>query len=98
MERIRAPPATQEGAKLAPQQFAHADDERRLAQEEAKNGDATAASIYAARAIAAYSGALVLARLARATAEADDAKAALAVDDARAQTLAAERAEVEREA
>jgi hypothetical protein len=98
MERVRAAPATQQGALLAPQQFAHADEERALANKEAREGDATAASIHAARAVAAYTDALVLARLARATAETDDAKAALAVDEARAQTLTAERAQVEREA
>lgn len=98
MERVRASPATQQGATLAPQQFAHADELRALANQEAQRGDQVAASIEAARAIAAYEDALVLARLARATTESDDARGALANDEARAQTLASERAEVEREA
>lgn len=98
MERVRASPALRQGATFAPQQFAHADEERFLANEEAERGDPTAASIDAARAIAAYEDALVLARLARATAETDAATAALARDEARAETLATERAEVEREA
>jgi flagellar motor protein MotB len=98
MERVRASPATQQGAALAPQQFAHADDLRALANQEAQRGDQVAASIEAARAITAYEDALALARLARATTESDDAKATLASDEARAQTLASERADVEREA
>jgi outer membrane protein OmpA-like peptidoglycan-associated protein len=99
MEGVRASPAAQkEGAKLAPQQFAHADDERALANQEARDGDPTSASLHAARAIAAYTDAIVLARLARASTETDDAKAALARDEARAHTLSTERAEIEREA
>ncbi len=98
MDRVRAAPATQQAAALAPQQFAHADEKRALANQEARSGDPTAASIYAARALAAYEDALVLARLARATKETDDAKAALARDEARAEKLATERADVELEA
>jgi flagellar motor protein MotB len=97
MERVHASPTMREGATFAPQQFAHAEEERVLAEKEDKSGDATSATIHAARAIAAYSDALVLARLARATTKADDAREALARAEASAQTYTRERSDLERE-
>jgi hypothetical protein len=98
MERLRAAPSLTEGAKLAPQQFALAENERAAAKKAVHDGDEVAASLYAAQAIASYSDALLLARLARATIDKDQASSDLARDEGHAQKLAAERAEAEHEA
>jgi len=98
MERLHASPSVADGAKYAPQQFALAESERALAQKATRDGDDVAAGLYAGQAIATYTDALTLARLARATVEKDQASSDLARDEARAQKLAAERAEAEHEA
>ena len=77
IDRLRGSAGAREAERLAPQAFAHADEERRLANKASGDGDDTAASIYAERAAAAYSHAFVLARLARATRELSEANAAL---------------------
>src|SRR5207247_40329 len=59
--------------------------------------DDLAAQIYADRAIAAYSHAFVLARMAKATRELAEANASLAAANEQARQLAASRAEVDRE-
>jgi len=98
MERVRTGPGAKEGADLAPQAFALAEQERALAKQAYDAGDDTGASLHADRAIAAYSHALVLARAARATKDLADAKKQL--DDAtdQGQKLAASRAQIDREA
>ena len=98
MDRVRSSPGAHEGQERAPQQYAHAEDERRLARQADAEGDGPAATLYAERAMAAYQRALVLARLARATDDLAAASAALQVADEQARQLAASRSDVEREA
>ena len=97
MDRVRAGAGAREAQELAPQAFAHADEERVLAKKASDGGDDTAASIYADRAIAAYSHAFILARLARATRELSEASSALAQATEQERQLASSRAAVERE-
>jgi len=97
MYQVRGGPAAQEAAQLAPQAFAHADQERELAKKASADGDDLAAQIYADRAIAAYGHAFVLARMARASSELAEANASLAAANEQARQLAASRAEVDRE-
>jgi hypothetical protein len=98
MDRVRSSPDVVDAAKYAQQELALAENERLASQKAERDGDETSASLYAAQAIASYTDAVVLARLARATRLADQAAADLARDDGRAQKLAAERGEAEREA
>ena len=97
VERAHAGPAAKEGAALAPQTYAIAEEERRRARDAADAGDDLGAELHAAHALAAYQHALVLARTARAQADEQAASRALADADADAQRLAAERAKVDRE-
>jgi flagellar motor protein MotB len=97
MERVRAGAAAKEASELAPQAFAHAEEERGLSRAAAASGDAEGASLYAERAVAAYSRAFVLARLARASRELSDANTALAEAEEQARQLAASRAATDRE-
>jgi outer membrane protein OmpA-like peptidoglycan-associated protein len=98
MDRMRTAPDVQEAARYAPQELALAESERAASKKAAADGDMTAAGLYAGQAVASYTDAVVLARLARATLLADQAKADLARDEGRAQKLGAERGEAEREA
>jgi outer membrane protein OmpA-like peptidoglycan-associated protein len=98
MERVRTSPGVADAAKLAPQEFALAENQRAAARKASHDGDEVSASLYAAQAVASYTDALVLARLARATVEKDRASADLVRDEARANKLAAERADAEHEA
>lgn len=98
MNRMKGSPDVQAAATLAPQEVALADNERLASEKATRDGDDVAASLYAAQAVASYTNAVVLARLARATRLADEASSDLARDDARAQKLAGERVEAEREA
>jgi hypothetical protein len=98
MQRLRTSPDLVEAGKLAPQELALAENERAASDKAAQDGDDVAAGLYAGQAVASYTNAILLARLARATELADKANADLARDDARAQKLASERAEAEREA
>jgi len=98
MERIRTAPDVREAGAFAQQEIALAENERAASQKASKDGDEVAAGLYAAQAIASYTDAVALARLARATRLGDDANADLSRDDARAHKLAAERAEAERDA
>jgi hypothetical protein len=98
MDRMRGAPDVQEAAKYAPQELALAESERAASKKAAADGDMTAAGLYAGQAVASYTDAVVLARLARATLLADQAKSDLARDEGRAQKLGAERGEAEREA
>jgi len=98
MERIRSAPDVQQAANYAHEELALAENERAASQAAEHEGDHVSAGLYAGQAIASYSNAVVLARLARATRLADEASADLSRDDARAQKLAAERGEAERDA
>jgi outer membrane protein OmpA-like peptidoglycan-associated protein len=98
MDRVRAAPGSQEGRELAPQAFAKAEGERAAAQKARDAGDDAGASLYADRAIAAYSHALVLARLSRATRELGDAQQAAGTANDQAKKLAAQHADIDREA
>ena len=94
---MRGSAGARDAAELAPQAYARADQERELAKKASGDGDDTAASIYAERAIAAYSHAFVLARLARATRELSESNAALTQAKDQEQQLSSTRAAVERE-
>lgn len=98
MERVRSAPATREGAKVAPEAYARAEQERDFAREARTAGDNLGATLHAERAVAAYDHALAVARLARATTELADAQKSL--DDATAQeaSLDASRASLDRDA
>jgi hypothetical protein len=96
MERVRSSATVRDGASFAPQEFEVAENERALSKKASIAGDETAASLYAAQAIASYTDAVILARLARATMEGDRATSDLARAEATAQKLAAERSEAER--
>jgi flagellar motor protein MotB len=98
LDRARLSPAAREAMELAPQEYQHAEDERRLAHRSEDQGDGTSASLHADRALASYQRAFVLARLARATDDLASAKEALRGTDEQARQLAASRADVEREA
>jgi flagellar motor protein MotB len=98
VDRARTSPGAREGMERAPQEFQHAEDERRLAHQSENEGDGTSASLHAERAMASYQRAFVLARLARATDDLAAAKSSLEVTDEQAHKLAASRADVEREA
>ncbi len=97
MNRARSSAAAKEAAALAPQAFAKAEEARRLALAADHAGDDTGAALQAERAIAGFSHAFALARLARATREEAEATAQLAkaADDARQLTGAREAADRE---
>lgn len=97
VERARRGAGAQEGARLAPQTYAVAEDERKRAREAEGAGDDVGADLHAQRAIAAYQHALVVARLARATVEQGKAKDAEAAAEGEARRLAQSRAEIDRE-
>ena len=80
---MRGAPDVQEAAKYAPQELALAESERAASKKAAADGDMTAAGLYAGQAVASYTDAVVLARLARATLLADQAKSDLARDEGR---------------
>jgi len=98
MERARGGTGTQEGARLAPEAYARAEQERRIALEEHAAGDDTGAVLHAQRAVAAYAHAVGVVRLARATAELADAQKSLDDATAQAQTVEASRAQLDHEA
>ncbi len=96
-DRAKESPASREAELLAPQAIARADEQRALAKTALKGGDDVAAALFADRAIAAYEHAFVLARLAKATRDREDAETALAAASSHAKELAAERAQVDAE-
>jgi hypothetical protein len=97
MERARAGADTQEGARLAPELNARAEQERRISLDAHAHGDDVAATLHAQRALAAYEHALVVARLARAQTELADAQKALADASAEAQQVEASRAGLDKQ-
>jgi len=98
MERARGGPAVAEGAKLAPEPYARAEQERRIALEEHAAGDDVGAVLHAQRAVAAYGHALAVVRLARATTELADAQKSLDDASTAVQGIEGSRAQLEREA
>jgi hypothetical protein len=98
MERVRAAAAAQEGAHLAPEVHARAEQERDLALRSHAEGDEAGATLHAERAVAAYDHALAVARLARATTELADAQTSLEDATAQVQGLEASREKLQREA
>jgi hypothetical protein len=98
MEQVRQSPGAREGARLAPEAYARAEQERDLALRAHAGGDDIGAALHAERANAAYNHALVVARMAKATIELADATKSL--DDLRtqAQALEASRDGLQREA
>jgi flagellar motor protein MotB len=97
VDRVRETPAAKEAAALAPQAYARAEAERAEAKKAQSGGDQVAALLYADRGVAAYGHAFVLARLARATRENDDAQAALAIAAQQTRDLAASRQQTDAE-
>ncbi len=97
-ERMRAGLNGKEAQSLAPQAFAAADQELKLAKGAQAAGDDTGADLHADRALAMYNQAIALARLARATQEEAAAAEALARASEQAQRYAAQRKAIDREA
>ena len=98
MERARGGPATQEGARLAPEAYAHAEEERRIALADHLAGDDVGAVLHAQRAVAAYDHAIAIVRLAHATTELADASKSLEDATGQAATLEAEHAKLDAQA
>ena len=97
-QRMRAGLGGRDAQTLAPQAFAAADQELRLAKEAQAAGDTTGADLHAERALATYNQAIALARLARATQDEAAAGEALTRASSEAQKYAAQRKAVDREA
>lgn len=97
MERVRAGADTQDGARVAPELYARAEQERRISLEAHAHGDDVGATLHAQRAVSAYEHALVVARLARAQTELADAQKSLADASAQAQQVDASRAALEKQ-
>jgi flagellar motor protein MotB len=97
-ERMRAGLGDKDAQTLAPQVFAAADQELRLAKEAQASGDAVGAELHAERALATYNQAIALARLSRATQEQGAANEALARASAEAQKYATQRKAIDHEA
>jgi flagellar motor protein MotB len=98
VERVRGTEGAKEGAALAPEAYARAEQERDLALRSYASGDQIAATLHAERAIAGYQHALVVARLARATAEIADAQKSLDDASTQQQALDTSRAKLEQDA
>jgi flagellar motor protein MotB len=95
VERARA--ATAQEGELAPEALAEADAERGRAKSVYDSGDDIAASLYAERAIAAYQRTRMVARSARATADAAKADAELTQKNEELHALEAARKTAERD-
>lgn len=97
MERVRSGADAQEEARMAPELYARAEQERRISLDTHAHGDDPAAELHAEHAIAAYQHALVVVRLARAQTELADAQKALSDTSAQAQQIDASRASLEKQ-
>lgn len=97
-ERMKKSLEGKDVAASAPAAFATAEAELRLARDADAAGDALSAELHAEKAVAAYNHAIVLARLARATAEEASARAALARATEDATRFGAQRRAMDREA
>ncbi len=89
-------PGAQEAKRLAPQAFAEAAAERRLADQAFADGDDVAASLHAEQAIAGYQRALMLARLARATTDLTKATAEQRSKEQELRSLTAARTDADK--
>ncbi len=98
MDRVRQSAGAREGARLAPEAYARAEQERDLAVRAHAAGDEVGATLHAERATAAYGRAFVVARLAGATIELADATKALDDLTTQAQALEASRDSLQRQA
>jgi flagellar motor protein MotB len=98
VERLRQTPGVRAGAALAPQAFAHAEEERAFAERAHAQGDDVAAELHAELATAAYEHAIVVARLARATVELADAQKQLGDATAQCQAVEASRTKLDADA
>lgn len=98
MERVRASEGAREGAALAPETYARAEQERTKALEAHAVRDDVGAALHAEHAMATYQHALVLARAARAAANLADAQRALDEVSGQQQTLEASRGQLEHDA
>jgi hypothetical protein len=98
MERVRVSSGAAEGARLAPEAYARAEEDREMARRAQQQGDNVAAGLYAERAVAAYQHALAFARLARAATELADAQKSLADASAQRQAIEVSRAKLDAEA
>lgn len=97
-QRMRTGLGGQDAQTLAPQAFAAADQELRLAKEAQASGDTSGSELRADRALATYNQAIALARLSRATQDEAAASQALASASEQAQKYAAQRKAIDREA
>jgi outer membrane protein OmpA-like peptidoglycan-associated protein len=97
-QRMRAGLGGRDAQTLAPQAFAAADEELRLAKDAQASGDTVSADLHADRALATYNRAIALARLARATEDEAAAAGALARAASEAQNFSTQRKAVDREA
>ena len=97
-ERMRAGLGGHDAQTLAPQAFAAADLELRLAKDAQAAGDTAGAELHAERALATFSQAIALARLARATQDEATANTALAQASELAQKYATLRKATDQEA
>jgi hypothetical protein len=98
VERVRASDAARDGAALAPQVYARAEQERGKALAAHAARDDVGAVLHAERAMAAYEHALLLARASRAESQLADAQKALDDLTAQQQTLDASRTQLEHDA
>ncbi len=98
VERVRLTTGAREGAELAPETYARAEQERDLARRAHESADEVGSALHAEHAMAAYGHALAVARLSRASVEIADAKKSL--DDAteHGQSLEASRAKLDQDA
>ncbi len=98
VDRVRESPGAKLAATRAPQAYAMAEQRRKEAIAANADGDTTAASLLAERAVAGYSRAVVLARAADAQHELDDAQALISKADSQFRELSAGRTNAERDA
>jgi len=98
VERVRSSAGAREGAQVAPETFARAEQERDWARRSHAAGDEVGATLHAERAVAAYGHALAVARYARAGTELADAQKSLADATAQSESLDASRAKLDQEA
>lgn len=98
VNRVRSASAALEEAKLAPEAYAHAEQERDFALAAHASSDDVGAALHAERALAAYAHARIVARLARATAELAEAQKSLHDATTQEEAIEASRSSLDRDA
>ena len=98
MERARGTAIGTEEIRIAPEAYAHAEQERQFALAAHASSDDVGAKLHAERALAAYAHARIVVRLARAATELSDARKGLEDAKAEEQSLEASRDALDREA